>query len=72
MTTAFQRHRFVARSKQLDPDQLALALEELDAAVARVRAEADATGGKPRASRVRDANCGCLPTHLDRVEQVSV
>lgn len=32
---AFQRHRFGARSEQLDPDQLALAFEELDAAVGR-------------------------------------
>ena len=30
--TAFQRHRFGARSEQLDPDQLALAFEEIDAA----------------------------------------
>lgn len=68
--TAFQRHRFGARSEQLHPDQLALALEELDAAVARVRAGADATGNKPAAPRVRDGNRGHLPGHLERVEQI--
>lgn len=67
---AFQRHRFGARSEQLDPDQLALALEELDAAVARVRVGLDATGDKPRASRARDGNRGHLPGHLERVEQI--
>ncbi len=67
---AFQRHRFGARSEQLDPDQLALALEELDAAVSRVGAGLDASGNKPRAPRARDANRGRLPAHLERVEQV--
>ncbi|WP_174296442.1 IS66 family transposase [Sphingomonas bacterium] len=67
---AFQRHRFGARSEQFDPDQLALALEELDAAVARVRAGLDATGDKTRAPRARDTNRGRLPAHLERVEQV--
>lgn len=68
--TAFQRHRFGARSEQLDPDQLALALEELDAAVARVRAGLDETGDKPRAPRTQNTNRGRLPAHLERVEQV--
>ena len=67
---AFQRHRFGARSEQIHPDQLALALEELDAAVARVRAGLDATGDKPRAPRARDTNRGRLPAHLERIEQV--
>lgn len=65
---AFQRHRFGARSEQLHPDQLALALEELDAAVARVHARLDAwTPARPRA---REANRGRLPAHLERVEQI--
>jgi len=65
---AFQRHRFGARSEQLHPDQLALALEELDAAIARVRARQDASAAAR--SRARDANRGRLPAHLERVEQI--
>ena len=63
---AFQRHRFGRRSEQLDPGPLALALEDLDADLARI-AESDPvtptveplpTGRKP------------LPTHLDREERL--
>src|SRR5690554_6648247 len=39
---AFQRHRFGARSEQLDEDQLQLAFEELDAALSGVMASLDA------------------------------
>lgn len=67
---AFQRHRFGARSEQLHPDQLALALEELDAAVARVRAGLDASSSKPAAPGARDTNRGRLPAHLERFEQI--
>ncbi|MBX9883312.1 MAG: hypothetical protein K2X73_15275 [Sphingomonas sp.] len=67
---AFQRHRFGARSEQLHPDQLALALEELDTAVSRVRAGADARGAPAVAARPRGGNRGRLPAHLERVEQV--
>lgn len=67
---ALQRHRFGARSEQLHPDQLALAFEELDATVARVRAGLDASGDKPNVPRARDGTRGRLPAHLERVEQV--
>ena len=67
---AFQRHRFGARSEQLDPDQLALAFEELDAAVGHVRASLDATTKLSAAPRARNANRGRLPAHLDRIEQI--
>ena len=68
--TAFQRHRFGARSEHLHPDQLALALEELEAAVARVRTGTDAAGDKAPAPRKRDNNRGRLPAHLERIEQI--
>ena len=68
--TTFQRHRFGARSEQLDPDQLALALEELEAAVARVRTGTEASSDRPAAPRAHDGNRGRLPAHLERVEQV--
>lgn len=67
---AFQRHRFGARSEQLDEDQLQLAFEELDAALGRVRAGLDDAAKGGRASRPRNANRGSLPAHLERIEQV--
>ena len=46
-----QRHRFGRRSERLDPDQLALTLEEVEQSVAAVEAAADrtATPGQARA-----------------------
>lgn len=67
---ALQRHRFGARSEQLDPDQLQLALEEVDAAVALVQAGLDAAAAKPSEPRVAKRNRGALPAHLERVEQL--
>jgi transposase len=70
IVTAFQRHRFGARSEQLHPDQLALALEEIDAAFGRVRARLDAVINGPEEPRVRVRNRGALPAHLERIEQI--
>lgn len=67
---ALQRHRFGARSEQLDPDQLQLALEEVDAAVARVQAGLDAVASKSSEPRPAKRNRGALPAHLERVEQL--
>lgn len=67
---ALQRHRFGARSEQLDPDQLQLSLEEIDAAVARVQAGLDAVVVKPGAPGAAKRNRGALPAHLERVEQL--
>ncbi len=67
---ALQRHRFGARSEQMDPDQLSLALEEVDAAVGRVQAKLDAVAKEPKGVRPRERNRGALPAHLERVEQV--
>jgi transposase len=65
-----QRHRFGRRSERLDPDQLALALEEVEQTVAAVEAEADraATPGRTRVRR--KVNRGALPAHLPRIETV--
>jgi transposase len=68
--TAFQRHRFGARSEQLDNDQLQLAFEELDAALSGVQAGLDAVAKRSSAERPRKANRGSLPAHLERIEQV--
>ncbi|HEX4041585.1 MAG TPA: IS66 family transposase [Xanthobacteraceae bacterium] len=66
--TAFQRHRFGARSEKI-AEQLDLALEELDAALGRVQAKLEAArlaGG----SRPRQTNRGSLPRQLERIEQI--
>jgi transposase len=67
-----QRLQFGRRSERLDPDQLNLALEDLEQAVAEVEAEqekADPALRKARAER-RRAGRGPLPEHLPRVEIV--
>src|SRR5487761_221891 len=68
--TAFQRHRFGARSEKLDDGQFELALEELDAALSRVQAGLDAAEKRSGGTRPRKANRGSLPAHLERIEQV--
>lgn len=67
---AFRRHRCGRRSEQLDPDQLQLGLEDIEAALAEAGVAADAKAGRPRDDRVRKTNRGSLPTHLERIEQV--
>src|SRR6201987_2959535 len=64
-----QRMQFGRRSEKLDPDQLALALEYVEQAIAagqaaeykQNEAKADARAAKRRANR------GALPAHLPRV-----
>jgi transposase len=67
-----QRMRFGRRSEKLDPDQLRLALEDLEQAIAETEAEqekADPTLKRARAEK-RRAGRGSLPDHLPRVEVV--
>lgn len=58
-----QRAQFGRRSERLDPDQLALALEDLDADIARIRESRPAVD-KPSADR--RARRKPLPDHLPR------
>jgi transposase len=69
---ALQRHRFGRRSEQLDPDQLALGLEELEQSVAAADAQEEraAAPGHSRPARQRKMNRGALPEHLPRVDVV--
>jgi len=66
---AFMRHRYGARSEQLDPDQLQLGLEDVETALGQARAAREAVTGKVRADHPRKTNRGSLPAHLERVEQ---
>ena len=67
-----QRHRFGRRSERLDPEQLNLALEDLEqtVAAAEAAAERDDTVQKKGAPRRRQINRGALPPHLPREEIV--
>ena len=66
-------HQFGRRSEQLMPDQLQLALEELEQTIAANQAGQDsvaAAAGLPRKPRAEapGRNHGALPTHLPRYE----
>ena len=71
-----QRGQFGRRSERLDPDQLQLALEDLEQTMAAAderqrRSSQEAPGSKdgaPRPRRARRRNLGALPAHLPRVE----
>jgi transposase len=68
---ALQRHRFGRRSEQLDPDQLALGLEDLEQSVAAAEAqEEQAAPAQARPLRRRKINRGALPDHLPHVDVV--
>ena len=69
------RHQFGRRSEQLTPDQLQLALEELEQTIAANQAGQDseaAAAGLPRKPRpeATSRNHGALPAHLPRYEVV--
>src|SRR3954462_10333684 len=67
-----QRLRFGRRSEKLDPDQLNLALEDVEQAVAEIEAQqekADPAFKRARAE-TRRAGRGSLPENLPRVEIV--
>src|SRR4051812_6778413 len=67
-----QRLQFGRRSEKLDPDQLTLALEDVEQAIAATQAEqeqADPAFKRARAETRRTGR-GSLPEHLPRVELV--
>ena len=69
-----QRHRFGPRSEKIDPDQLALMLEDAEQSIAAGEAEAEAREeqepAKPPSARKRRINRGALPKNLPRVEVI--
>lgn len=68
---ALQRHRFGRRSEQLDPDQLAFALEDVEQTAAAVEsAQEQKTAPAQRLPPRRKTNRGALPAHLPRIETV--
>src|SRR5215470_3745836 len=67
-----QRARFGRSSEKLDPDQLQLALEDVEQAVARGEAEMERHDTRLAAARARErsAERKSLPAHLPREEVV--
>ena len=67
-----QRMQFGRRSEKLDGDQLNLALEDLDQAVAETDAEREKADPGVRQARARERrrSRGALPAHLPRIEEV--
>src|SRR3954471_11942145 len=67
-----QRLQFGRRSEKLDPDQLNLALEDVEQAIAETEAEQEKTNPALKRARAetRRAGRGSLPEHLPRVEVV--
>ena len=64
-----QRMQFGRRSERLDPDQLALGLEDLDADIARIEEHRPVIAGDADAVG-RRAHRALLPDHLEREEVV--
>jgi len=67
-----QRMQFGRRSEKFDPNQLNLALEDLEQAVAEADAEAEKANPPLRRARSRERrqSRGALPAHLPRIEVV--
>jgi transposase len=64
-----RRAQFGRRSERLDPEQLQLALEDIETAIAAEHAEADKkkTAAADTQKKKRRTNRGSLPVHLPRV-----
>src|ERR671917_2467775 len=67
-----QRLQFGRRSEKLDPDQLNLALEDIEQAVAEIEAQQEKVDPALKRARAetRRTGRGSLPEHLPRVEIV--
>jgi hypothetical protein len=67
-----QRLRFGRRSEKLDPDQLNLALEDVEQAIAETEAQQEKADSAFKRARVETRRAGrsSLPEHLPRVEIV--
>ncbi len=72
LVAAFKQAMFGRKSERLDPDQFELALEDIETAIAGIKADEDACHltPKPVACSPRAANRGSLPKHLPRIEEV--
>jgi transposase len=67
-----QRRQFGPRSEKLDPDQLNLALEDLEQAIAEIEAQQEKADPALKRARAETRRAGraSLPEHLPRIEVV--
>ena len=70
MLEALRRARFGPRAERYDPDQLQLALEDIEQAIAEGEAEQEQQDAFPKRKAKRRNNRGTLPKHVPRIEQV--
>ncbi len=72
LIAALRQAMFGRKSEKIDPGQFELALEDIEAGIARVEAEGEANELIPAkaASKPRKTNRGSLPRHLPRIEVV--
>ena len=68
MIEALKRHQFGRRSEKLDPDQLGLALEDVEQSAAAAETAQEQKTPPARRSPRRRTNRGALPAHLPRIE----
>ena len=61
-----RRHRFGPRSEKIDPDQLALMLEDVEQSIAAGEAEAEAQSSQSRATRPLPASGGSIAARCPR------
>lgn len=67
-----QRRQFGQKSEKLDPDQMALGLEDIESAIGDAEARQEAQDATLKASRGtnRGVKRGKLPAHLPRIEHI--
>jgi transposase len=67
-----QRRQFGQKSEKLDPEQMALGLEDIEAAIGEAEAHQEAQDATLKTSRStnRGVKRGQLPAHLPRIEQI--
>lgn len=72
LIAALRQAMFGRKSEKIDPDQFELALEDIEAGIARVEAEGEANElvTATATSKPRKTNRGSLPKHLPRIEEI--
>jgi transposase len=70
LVKAFKQALFGSKSEKIVPDQMELALEDIETGIAEVQAEGEASNGSKPKPKSRRANRGNLPKHLERIEEV--
>ena len=72
LIAALRQAMFGRKSEKIDADQFELALEDIEAGIARVEAEGEANElvSATATSKPRKTNRGSLPKHLPRIEEV--